>query len=591
MDQLTYKYLYAKTDNTKGEFIPGQPVTDPLFDHYTNQLASVQDAIGDNNYTIDIDAQDAFNYEYDKIGNLVKDVKEGITNVSWTVYGKINSITKVKDGATTTINYTYDASGNRISKTAIPPQGAAKTTLYVRDASGNTMSVYEKETAGAIKQTEIHLYGSSRIGMVTEPSKPAIPDADLNNAYLSTFTRSEKIFELCNHLQNVLVTISDKKIGVDNNNDGNVDYYNADVITANDFYPFGSLMPGRKYSQSNSTYRYGFNGKENDNEVKGEGNQIDYGMRIYDPRLGRFLSVDPLNRSFPYFSPYHFAGCSPIKFVDMDGGEPQDYVDKWEPRPIGHAKTSQLVGNGENNSRIFVNDPLIGWVSVQLIYDKTTNQNWFVHHNNSGKNYYYQRDDGQHDKLLLQVPKNGISTITGGSLTEFETQDAAQARIGGEVATGMATFWSVTLGGTLAGGGNFVYGVVMGLLEDALGVPILNSPDDFARSRKSAVDGLNLKKKLASEQQMSEVGDIIAGGTHQKPLRKASDLAKEYGGDPADWVKKRSSSYTAEDGTQFETHWEENLKTGQRVNMKSTEIKTVSTQSPEENPTKRPYDN
>ncbi len=41
-------------------------------------------------------------------------------------------------------------------------------------------------------------------------------------------------------------------------------------------------------------YRYGFNGKENDNEVKGEGNQQDYGFRIYDPRLGRFLSVDPL---------------------------------------------------------------------------------------------------------------------------------------------------------------------------------------------------------------------------------------------------------------------------------------------------------
>jgi len=45
-------------------------------------------------------------------------------------------------------------------------------------------------------------------------------------------------------------------------------------------------------------YRYGFNGKENDNEVKGSGNQQDYGMRIYDPRLGRFLSVDPLYREY-----------------------------------------------------------------------------------------------------------------------------------------------------------------------------------------------------------------------------------------------------------------------------------------------------
>jgi hypothetical protein len=44
------------------------------------------------------------------------------------------------------------------------------------------------------------------------------------------------------------------------------------------------MMPGRSYAV-NAGYRYGFNGKENDNEVKGEGNQQDYGMRIYDPRL------------------------------------------------------------------------------------------------------------------------------------------------------------------------------------------------------------------------------------------------------------------------------------------------------------------
>jgi hypothetical protein len=82
-------------------------------------------------------------------------------------------------------------------------------------------------------------------------------------------------------LGNVLVTVSDKKKGIDADNNSVIDYYEADVVTANDYYPFGSLMPGRKFSGGN--YRYGFNGKENDNEVKGEGNQQDYGMRIYDP--------------------------------------------------------------------------------------------------------------------------------------------------------------------------------------------------------------------------------------------------------------------------------------------------------------------
>jgi RHS repeat-associated protein len=98
------------------------------------------------------------------------------------------------------------------------------------------------------------------------------------------------------------------------------------VVTANDYYPFGMQMPGRKYSQSNSSYRYGFNGKENDNEVKGEGNQIDYGWRVYDPRIGKFLSVDPLQSTYPELTPYQFAGNTPIQAVDLDGREIYHYT-------------------------------------------------------------------------------------------------------------------------------------------------------------------------------------------------------------------------------------------------------------------------
>ena len=79
-------------------------------------------------------------------------------------------------------------------------------------------------------------------------------------------------------------------------------------------------MPGRKFNAGDG-YRYGFNGKENDNEVKGEGNQQDYGFRIYDPRLSRFLSVDPLTKSYPHYTPYSFAGNKPIKYIDFDGLE------------------------------------------------------------------------------------------------------------------------------------------------------------------------------------------------------------------------------------------------------------------------------
>ena len=58
--------------------------------------------------------------------------------------------------------------------------------------------------------------------------------------------------------------------------------------------------------------------------MKGSGNQQDYGLRIYDPRIGKFLSVDPLTASYPWYTPYQFAGNMPIKFIDLDGGEPKD---------------------------------------------------------------------------------------------------------------------------------------------------------------------------------------------------------------------------------------------------------------------------
>lgn len=68
-----------------------------------------------------------------------------------------------------------------------------------------------------------------------------------------------------------------------------------------------------------SGYRFGFNGKENDKETYGEGNAYDFGARVYDPRLGRMLSIDKYASSFPDWSPYVYCADNPIYFVDKDG--------------------------------------------------------------------------------------------------------------------------------------------------------------------------------------------------------------------------------------------------------------------------------
>jgi RHS repeat-associated protein len=87
-----------------------------------------------------------------------------------------------------------------------------------------------------------------------------------------------------------------------------------------DYYFFGSLMPGRNMNASD--YRFGFNGKESDPEWTGNpGVTYDYGFRIYDARIGKFLSVDPLTKSYPMLTPYQFASNTPIQAIDLDGLE------------------------------------------------------------------------------------------------------------------------------------------------------------------------------------------------------------------------------------------------------------------------------
>src|SRR5690606_28554495 len=98
----------------------------------------------------------------------------------------------------------------------------------------------------------------------------------------------------------------------------------AVVSTFYDYYPFGMQMPGRKTTNSDG-YRFGFIGMEKDDEVKGSGNSINYKARIYDPRLGKFLSVDPLTKNYPWYTPYQFAGNKPIWAIDVDGLEEYIY--------------------------------------------------------------------------------------------------------------------------------------------------------------------------------------------------------------------------------------------------------------------------
>ncbi|RYE18735.1 MAG: hypothetical protein EOP51_21320, partial [Sphingobacteriales bacterium] len=331
MDDLSYAYNYHSSGPLAGKLKNNQlrHVTDAVLN------AAAYDEADPLSGVSDIESQAANNYLYDSIGNLLRDPSEYISSITWNVYGKISLINfSYRNNKVRNIYYSYDASGNRIGK-IVQINGTsgnvdrADYTWYSRDASGNVMAVYTSTGPGtalpvtSLTVTERHLYGSSRLGILSERKDARIlPTQNAGLPYLSNFIRGNKIFELSNHLGNVLATVSDKKTGVakPSPDQDQVDYYVGEVVSANDYYPFGMIQPGRTFS-AGSGYRYGFNGKENDKEVKGEGNQQDYGMRIYDGRIGKFLSVDPLEKEYPMLTPYQYASGNPIQNIDIDGLE------------------------------------------------------------------------------------------------------------------------------------------------------------------------------------------------------------------------------------------------------------------------------
>ena len=273
----------------------------------TNKLTHVDDSINKNNFDNDIDDQDPNNYTYDAIGNLISDNAEEIQNITWNVYGKMTSVVNVKKERS--LNFYYDAAGNRVKKI----DGKDKATYYVRDAQGNVMAVYEKAKPNQdVFLQSFYIYGSSRIGEVDTA-------VNMQTATVSTTSfsriRGIKRYEMSNHLGNVMVVVSDRKVY-----DGSV--FKADLVSTTDYYAFGMVMSDRSWNTEG--YRFGFNGKENDNEVKGTGNSVAFEMRIYDSRLGRFLSRDPLEKKYPNQSTYVFAANSPISLVDVLGMEAGD---------------------------------------------------------------------------------------------------------------------------------------------------------------------------------------------------------------------------------------------------------------------------
>ena len=255
-------------------------------------------------------------YQYDAIGNLILDQAEG-TKVTWTPYGKVRTVSTQSDTVVTT--FRYDGAGNRIEKRVVTNDTLVSITRYLRDASGNVMAIYQDSTLH-----EQPIYGSSRLGQYQ------------GGAVTACLTLGTRRYELSNHLGNVLTVITDN-IGM------SADTTWATVVSASDYYPFGLTMAGRDYQDS--LYRYGFNGKEKDDRGEWGSTNYDYGFRIYSPKIGKFLSIDPLAEKFPMITPYAYAFNNPIRYTDPTGMEGEDGTDPGKIKKAAKKVASEIPGS------------------------------------------------------------------------------------------------------------------------------------------------------------------------------------------------------------------------------------------------------
>jgi len=203
MDLLTYNY--EDDPNNAGN------------DEFGNRLSSVRDhGPLAGNYENDFDG--TTNYTYDAIGNLTNESSSvtGSTDITWDVYNKVRSVDRSL-GSTT---YTYDPSGNRVSETT-----SEGTEIQIRDAQGNALAIYQLSDEG-LTQTEVHLYGSSRLGKV---NTNLLVDGHPKSTTSINYTNRQ--YELSNHLGNVLTTFTGRKLGV--SGDGEyLTHYQPEIATA-----------------------------------------------------------------------------------------------------------------------------------------------------------------------------------------------------------------------------------------------------------------------------------------------------------------------------------------------------------------------
>jgi hypothetical protein len=176
-------------------------------------------------------------------------------------------------------------------------------------------------------------------------------------------------YELTDQRENVLVTVTDKRISIGG-------YFLPDVSTAQDYYAFGALMPGRSF-KVDSNYRYGYNGQEKSNEISGNGNHNTAEFWEYDTRVGRRWNKDVIAK--PWESSYATFAGNPISFADPDGADTITFINStWSAatQKSGLDNQPRTPISGSHYSidlKIAPGEDVFYYTRIKTIYDQEGN--------------------------------------------------------------------------------------------------------------------------------------------------------------------------------------------------------------------------
>ncbi len=215
-------------------------------------------------------------YTYDVNGNTKTDGSKGITNIT---YNFLNLPTLIDFGSGKSIELTYDADGRKLKKVVKNTGGTIAYTQHYIDGIE-----YRDNSIEAIYHKEGRFYNAS-----------------------GSYRRE---YYIRDHLGNVRLTFSDL------NNNG-VIATPGEILQETHYDPFGWRLEGAYINHAAPDNMYQYNEKENNTD---HGlNLLDYGVRWYNPAIGRFTGVDPFADKFAWVTTYNYAENDPISNVDLWG--------------------------------------------------------------------------------------------------------------------------------------------------------------------------------------------------------------------------------------------------------------------------------